>query len=324
MTHKLSTILVALIALTALLAAACSSGGDDQAAAPDGQQGDASVASSDGDGSTGNAAERVSAAAARTAQLESYQFAMEFGVEGVPDLPGAMVFSAEGAIDSVNGRLRMRIDLHSILDAAPAGTDDAELELIRSLLGDGIIEFISDGETVYLQWSLFTTLFGADTKWVSFADDSGDALGGLNVEQLSPDSFLAFFSSVGDIEDRGSAVTRGVDTTHYVGTLDLAQAIVLADPAQAEEVERQIAELGIDSLGTMPVELWIDGDGFLRRFTMDFDFSQLGEAAAAEIGAGRLFISADFFNFGDAVQITLPSADEVTELDGSSLFGGGF
>ena len=57
---------------------------------------------------------------------------------------------------------------------------------------------------------------------------------------------------------------------------------------------------------------------------MDIDLAQLGGAAAGELGPARMFISADFFNFGDAVQITLPRADEVTELDGASMFGAGF
>ena len=159
-----------------------------------------------------------------------------------------------------------------------AGTNDEELELMRALLGDGIIEFISDGETVYLRWSLFTSLFGADTPWVSFADEGSDALGslsgGLGVNQVAtgPDSFLGYFGGIGSIDERGPAVIRGVATTHYAGTLDLAQAVALADPAQAEELRQQFGELGVTALGTMPIELWVDDDGFLRRFAMDFDF----------------------------------------------------
>ena len=349
MTRKLTTARFALIALTAMLAAACSSGGDDGQPA-DGGQDDAAVATLDGYGGSTSDADGgaavsqpgrgvssevvyVTSAAARTAELDSYQFyqfAMEFGMEGLPDVPGTMVFSAEGAVDAVNGRLQMRLDMNSIFDVVPAGTSDEELELMRALLGDGIIEFISDGDTVYLRWSLFTNLFGAKTEWVSFADDSSDALsgfsGGVGVDQfaMGPESFLGFFNGVGSIEERGPAVIRGVATTQYVGTFDLAKAIELADPAQAAELQQQFAELGIGALGTMPLELWVDDDGYLRRFAMDFDFAQLGGAAAAELGPARMFISADFFNFGDAVQITLPSADKVTELDGSSLFGAGF
>ena len=57
---------------------------------------------------------------------------------------------------------------------------------------------------------------------------------------------------------------------------------------------------------------------------MDIDLAQFGDAAAADLGAARISISADLFNFGDAVQITVPSPGEVTELDGSNPFGAGF
>jgi hypothetical protein len=307
---------------------ATSSGGDTTSGSGDSTSsggGTSGVGASGGEAVT---VSRATSAAARTSELESYQFAMEFGMEGVPELPGTMVFTAEGAVDAANERVHMRLDMNSIFDVIPAGTSADDVALMRALMGDGIIEFLADGETVYLNWSLFTNLFGAETKWVSFTDDSGSALsgfsGGVSFEQFGtgPDAFLGYFTGIGSIEERGPAVSRGVATTHYVATLDLAKAIEESDPAQAEELRQQFAEMGVTALGTMPVEFWIDGDGFLRSFYMDFDFTQLG--AGADVGAERMFISADFFNFGDAVQIPVPSPDEVTELDGSSLFGGGF
>lgn len=273
MTRKLTATLLALVALTAMLASACSSGGDgQQAAAPDAQQGVASVAteadeaapsssnsaatSTDDDASTagddGDVAMvqlggdpspeliRVVAAAARTANLDSFEFAMEFGVEGLPDQPGVMVITADGAVDSTNERVQMRIDLNAIFDLAPAGTSQDEIQLMRALLGDGIVEFISDGETVYLHWSLFTSLFGAETPWVSFADQGSDALGGggFNMDQLAggPASLLAYFSGIASMDDRGPATIRGVATTYYAGTLDLDRSLELADPAEAAEL----------------------------------------------------------------------------------------
>ena len=124
--------------------------------------------------------------AARTAQVEAYEFVMEFGMDGIPELPGGLTFSAEGAIDPANQRMRMRMDLNSLFDAVPAGTSDEELQMMRALLGDGIIEFIADGDTVYMSWALFSAIFGADTKWISFSDPeaNGDLLsgfGGVNV-----------------------------------------------------------------------------------------------------------------------------------------------
>ena len=263
--------------------------------------------------------------AARTAQVEAYEFVMEFGMDGIPELPGGLTFSAEGAIDPANQRMRMRMDLNSLFDAVPAGTSDEELQMMRALLGDGISEFIADGDTVYMSWALFSAIFGADTKWISFSDPeaNGDLLsgfGGVNVNQFGsgPDAFLSFFLGVDSIEETGRFVIRGVETTRFSGVIDLDQALALSDPAERAALQAQIDELGAYGLGSLPLDVWIDDDGYLRKFTMTFDFSELGGLAG---GPTEMYVSLELFNFGDAVSITLPPADEVTEIDKSSLFG---
>ena len=111
---------------------------------------------------------------------------------------------------------------------------------------------------------------------------------------------------------------RGVETTRFSGVIDLDQALALSDPAERAALQAQIDELGAYGLGSLPLDVWIDDDGYLRKFTMTFDFSQLGGLAG---GPTEMYVSLELFNFGDAVSITLPPADEVTEIDESSLFG---
>ena len=189
--------------------------------------------------------------AARTAQVEAYEFVMEFGMDGIPELPGGLTFSAEGAIDPANQRMRMRMDLNSLFDAVPAGTSDEELQMMSALLGDGIIEFIADGDTVYMSWALFSAIFGADTKWISFSDPEANGhllsgFGGVNVNQFGsgPDAFLSFFLGVDSIEETGRFVIRGVETTRFSGVIDLDQALALSDPAERAALQAQIDELG--------------------------------------------------------------------------------
>ena len=269
---------------------------------------------------------RAVSAAARTVQSEAYEFSMEFGMTGIPELPGGMTFSADGAVDPANERMWMRMDLSSLFDAAPAGTSDAELQLMRALLGDGAIEFITDGDTVYMSWSLFSALFGADTKWISFTDPAASdellsGFGGVNVNQFGsgPEGFLSFFWGVDSIAETGRFEVRGVETTRYSGVIDIAQAIALSDPAERAALEAQIEELGAYGLSTLPVEIWIDDEGYLRKFTMTFDFSELGTVPG---GPAEMYISLELFGFGEAVSIALPPPHEVTEIDDGMLFGG--
>jgi hypothetical protein len=85
----------------------------------------------------------------------------------------------------------MRLDMNAIFDVVPAGPSDEELELMRPLLGDGTIEFISGGETDYLHWSLF----GAEIPWNNFADflNFGDA---VQISIPSPDEVTELDGSI--------------------------------------------------------------------------------------------------------------------------------
>ena len=244
MTRTLTTWTLALLALSALFAAACSS----NAVAPATDEGGASVAVADGDGDTNDASPTasingdggtgdgatvgsvdrddssssvsfVSSAAARTAELEAYEFVMESSMTGLPETTGPLTFTAEGAIDARNQRMRMTLDMNSLFDAMPGNVSDEELELMRALIGDGLIEMLVDGDTAYMSWSLFSTLFGADTKWVSFTDEGSggdlfEGFGGLSMGQFGsgPDGYLDFFSSLGSLDEAGTDVLRGVET----------------------------------------------------------------------------------------------------------------
>ena len=361
MTRRVTTWTLALLALSALFAAACSSGGDDAAQAPNGSEANVAIADADGDtddaddsdasptgsvngdggdaGATVGSVDRddsssvsfVSSAAARTAELEAYEFIMEFSMTGLPETTSPLTFTAEGAIDARNQRMRMTLDMNSLFDAMPGNISDEELELMRALIGDGLIEMLVDGDTAYMSWSLFSTLFGADTKWVSFTDEGSggdlfEGFGGLSMGQFDsgPDSYLDFFSSLGSLDEAGSDVLRGVETIRFVGVIDLDRAIELAaSSAERDELQRQYAELGVTGLGEMPVEIWIDAEGYMRKFTMTFDLSELG-AAFDPTGPAEMFMTFEMFNFGEPLTIQLPSPDEVTELDLGGLFGGGF
>ena len=91
------------------------------------------TASINGDGGTGDGAtvgsvdrddsssvSFVSSAAARTAELEAYEFVMESSMTGLPETTGPLTFTAEGAIDARNQRMRMTLDMNSLFDAMPA------------------------------------------------------------------------------------------------------------------------------------------------------------------------------------------------------------
>jgi hypothetical protein len=111
-----------------------------------------------------------------------------------------------------------------------------------------------------------------------------------------------------------------VETTHLSATVDLADALEAAPEAQREQLQEQLDSFGAgadDVLATdMPVDVYIDGDGRVRRF----------EVAMEIPGAGDMNVTIDFSDFGDDVDIEVPDDSDVSDVSdriGDLLGGGG-
>lgn len=126
---------------------------------------------------------------------------------------------------------------------------------------------------------------------------------------VNPDGYLASLRGVtGDVTKVGSEAVRGVETTHYKGTLDLAKALDKVPSAERAEVQKSLKTLGT---GAIPFEVWIDAQGRLHRLTMTFDSSDmnLGSSGAQAI-KGPIALSMELYDYGAPVNVTPPPANE--------------
>ncbi len=320
-------LIIPLLTSIAVFAAACSGGGgDDGASETDGgalaersraaDQAPGDQSAETGAGSSARL-QRAVAAIERTQQAGSYAFAMSFLVDGGTDLGGVFALSVDGAIDVANARMRMRLDMSDLFEALGDGADGAGL---AALLGDGVIEFRSIDETVYIRMPLFAALFGASTAWISFDSGESNPLNDLSgAGQLDPGELLTMLTALDAIEETGAETVRGVETIHYSGVLDYD---TLLQTLAAAEYQTLQAEHGASFFAGLnaPIELWVDDDGLVRRFTLTLDLAELGADVAAEIGLAS--VDVEFFDFGEPVLVNAPPPDEVTPLDGSGLLDG--
>jgi len=367
----------ALIAVAALLAAACSSGSDTPAiedAAPSGTttetapapsiadvvanaensedetpaNGSAAGNSSNPSGGTKPGGEPVGAqrptqlkldtperqrlvsAIETTDGLESYEFEWAMALPAIAEV-GTLSLNGSGAMDPINERFAMTIDFTDMF-AALANAEDAtaeDLDLMKAFLGDDPMEMRYVDGIVYINWSLFALLLGADTPWIAFEDETGaggfDALSGTGGAQItSPQDATAFLQDVWGVEEVGRETVRGVETTHYRGVIDMTVLGGLS-PAEMNELESELggASLG-DVFGDFPVDIWIDDNDVMRRFVIEMDFSDFGTAgASAEAIVGSMMMSYEFFNIGGDINVTAPPATDVSEVS-DSLFMDGF
>ena len=273
---------------------------------------------------------RLVQAVESTSSLESYEFAYSMTLPTVPDLPGGITMGGSGAIDPLNERFAMTMDFSDMF-AAVATSEDMdpdELALMQSLLGEDPMEIRYVDGVTYINWAFFGALLGVDAPWVAIEDESSasafDSASGFGGGSFaSPQEAVEFLEDVWGVEEVGRESVRGVETTHYRGVIDFASLLNELDAAEIAELEADLngASLG-DVFGDFPIEVWIDDDNVLRRFTMEMDFSNFGAAgAAAEDVVGSMFMTYEFFNIGGAISIVAPPASDVAHVDDSFFTG---
>ena len=288
---------VTLLVATSLLVAACATEGDGEAVQVE----------------TGAAAVSVLQAApdavadAGTGKLEMI---MEMTVMGE-----TVELVASGAYDADARQMSMSMDIGAMFEQLAAGTG----EEIPVELGDGVMEMVSDGDTIYMRSSLFE-MFAGTRGWLSMsAEDLGvDAESlGLGAATSDPTKILEALRGVtGEPEVVGQEEVDGVATTHYRATMSLADAVAEVPERHRAEVEAALEQLGEVGDAEMPVDVWIDGDDLPRRMTLDMG-AAFG-AIAGEDAAATMTI--DLFDYGQPVDIEIPSPDEVTPF--SEVMGG--
>jgi hypothetical protein len=263
-------------------------------------------------------------------QVNSYEFAWSLTMD-ISELPAPASMSGGGAVDVLGESLSMTMDFSEFL-AAMAAADPSitaeDLELMQAFFGDDPVEFRVIGGATYIKWDLIGLFLGADTEWVSFPadgyDDAYDSVAGFGVDQFaSPDDLVAMLEDVWAVEEVGSDTVRGVATTHYAGVIDVAILLDQLTSAEVREAERELGASISDVFGDMPVDVWIDGDGHVRRTRIVMEFSDYGSAGTiAEEFFGSIVLDYEFFNLGGAVSIAVPPIADVTEVSESSVASG--
>jgi len=170
-------------------------------------------------------------------------------------------------------------------------------------LGKTEIRFL--GNVVYLQRGLGergqVSQPAANLKpWLADAGDQS-----MTLDEVSysfpfgePARLLAVLGEVsGAVENLGEADIRGVSTDGYRVTVDLRRAI---EEAPAKDRADLLVELAAQGKETQPIEVWIAEDGVARRLVME----------------DRGFTTTiDFYDFGVAVDVEAPPADQVESVD---------
>ena len=183
--------------------------------------------------------------------------------------------------------------------AAQRGTFDLEVPAAGGRIEQRIVD-----DMIYLSLPQEPGVFYS----LKLSDVAGTALGGSTDPTAG---FQSLKAASDDVEEVGTETIRDVETTHYTGTFDVAEAIEQAQGPTKSVLESTLGTAGLESV---PFEVYLDDEGRVRRFV------QTLELPASEQTQGQPLTSrtsVDVFDFGTTVEVEPPPADKVK--DGAPL-----
>ncbi|RPI08472.1 MAG: hypothetical protein EHM63_06200 [Actinobacteria bacterium] len=259
-------------------------------------------------------------AADRTAAAESGRYELRLAIPATEDAPGGLTITGSGAFDLASDRSSISIDMSGILDAA----SETEVEGFdpSALFGDGIIEMVIDGDVVYIHAGFLSAFLGGDESkpWVKLPADGDTDVSDLGGGMGDATALLDLLRDSGaTVTDEGSVDIDGEATQHFHATISAADALASAPAGNEGKAEEFIEELGVDPATVeLPVDVYVDGEGRVRRLEMSFDGATFSGLDGAEsLPDGPILFTLDFLELGESVTIDLPPADQVA--DGEAL-----
>lgn len=280
--------------LALLTLAACGGGGSASTSA-----GPAAGPAAGGESTTATATptplELVLASSNKVADISTMRFAATVGTP-------LGSFTAEGAMDSERPLMNMTMDMGSLV---PPG-ERSEGTKVGMVMTD---------EAMYMQYPGLAKETGGK-HWIrlDFASLGADNVLGPMVQQLrdaDPSKNVAFLEGAQDVTTVGVEDVRGVSTTRYKFTIDLQKAMAEAPANIRDLMSKAATQLG--GLGSIPGEVWLDGEGLPRRFTYELALPIPGAPVTVKT-------TMEMFDFGQPVSVTLPADNDV--IDAAELQNG--
>lgn len=245
----------------------------------------------------------VAHAADRTTAAGTSRMRMEMAMT----VQGQRLFIAtDGAFDYARGRGWMTMDLGQLYAMIPGASGSPRMRMLF------------DRSTIWMQLPPAAMPPGGKS-WIKMDVGGLTRLGGTGaglpmMQQPDPSQMLDSLRGMsGGVRKVGTSTVRGVRSTHYRLEVDPRKAVE-ASVRQApkrlrgrvrSQMNAAMALLGDDKL---PVDVWIDGAGRLRKMKLDYGM--------AMPGAGTLDaeMTMELYGFGSRVDFTKPPASQVADF----------
>lgn len=260
---------------------------------------------------------QLSEAASTSGEATSGRFSFAFELSS-PELEQAIGFSGEGAFDAASGRSAFSVDLSAFM-ALLGGLFGGRASTDGPDLGDPAlwrVETVRDGTTTYVKLGALEDRLPAGKSWVKAEDGEVVEAAGFRLREFEqftqpdPKKLLEVLEELsGTIEVVGLETLRGVETTHYRATVDAESVAESASEEHGQDLgaftDRLVGQTGISEV---PIDIWIDGEGLVRKLLLDVEAMQPGASAPS-----RATIGFELWELGEPVEIALPPASQVAD-----------
>ncbi|MFQ5427244.1 MAG: hypothetical protein ACE5EV_09195, partial [Gaiellales bacterium] len=249
----------ALAATVALLLAAC--GGADATPADQAVAGSEPVAAVTASDPAARSA--LAAAASGLGDIGSARIELEMTVDA-PDAPSPVGITMSGRFDVEAGRARLDLAYSGLLEALGSEGVDA-----GAVIPDAIV---LDDRVLYIRFPNIRSVSPDAKRWARM--DLAE-LGETQVLEAGtpepaagadPGQLLAMLEAIdAGVVAVGPETVRGVETTRYTATIDLARLGALVPAEQRIVFEAQLGQVRAAGLSEVPIDVWLDADGLVRR-----------------------------------------------------------
>ncbi|WP_407560539.1 DUF1396 domain-containing protein [Streptomyces sp. 184] len=274
----------AALAVTAFTACGDDDGGDGKAGGREG-------------GNAGQPVDVSPAAAVRKATEKAEKLtSLEYRMAG--EVPGEGTMEGTGAISMDPPAMQMKM-------AVDGATADESGEVEIRLVDDAM--YMNAGEEAAAEMDGKT--------WLKIGMSDDEAGGGENPllelegAEDNPADEAQMMNAAEDLEKVGEEKVEGVQTTHYSGTVSVADLRAELKNEDAETRKKrqksidEMAELGVDEF---TMDMWIDAKDHTKQFRMQ-----------AETKEGPLDTTMTFLSYNEPVTVKAPPASETADMSGA-------
>jgi hypothetical protein len=170
-----------------------------------------------------------------------------------------------------------------------------------SMTGSGVMQFqpLAEQMTMRVEGETLQTIVIGNTAYLK---EPGQGWQKSNVGELSdswgdPTQTLSYLRGVSsDVTKTGTDTIRGVPATGYRATIDMDKAAAQGDATERKAIEAYEKAVGSS---TLPVEVWLDGQGRLVREHESVTLTSDGHKVSTDT-------TVDLYDYGTPVSISAP------------------